>query len=113
VDVHYHTYPWGETYHAGGAHICVWATEGVTIHSNGDPIDGPTAATSQATGENGFSAAWTVSAELWQVDDITHIRRPWEGDLQVTPSLAHQDAAIAASVERFPDGAPAIHLVVG
>jgi hypothetical protein len=109
VDIHYYTANAGANA-TGGAHICVWATEGVTIQSNGVASDGPSAATSQATHMvPGFAMpAWTASAEFWQVDRIEWIRRPFEGQLQITPRLTVNDDRIAANVGRFSDTASAI-----
>jgi hypothetical protein len=99
VDVHYYDYAYAANLPLGtGVHICVWATPGVTIESNGTPTEGK-----QAAATTFYASQWTASAEFWEFDDLRHILYPFSDVLPITPRLAWKDDRIAASVPRFPD----------
>ena len=104
VDVHYYIANYGQNL-TGGAHICIWASEGVTINANGRPNDGFSDATSQASQMTSDWSGWTTSAEFWEAERMTFIKRPFQGQLPITPRLAYNDDRIDPTVRRFSDNA--------
>jgi hypothetical protein len=98
VDVHFYDLPVANGPYGVGIHVCVWATDGVTVESNGTPVERKRGAATTF-----FEPGWTASAEFWQLDSIQHILYPFSGLLSITPRLAYHDDRISARVPRFPD----------
>jgi len=89
VDAHYYTYQPMEGYApVVGVHLCIWATEGVRIRSSGSPIGAPFDFLAHAVGLLGRFPAYKITAELWKVDRLQYLPRPFELHAQVTDSLA-------------------------
>lgn len=88
ADVYFYAYFWG-SYWLGGAHLCVWATEGVQVHTNRSPGSGGRGDPSELS-ERRWDSAWLYSAELWEADKGAKLPRPFSVVLPYTESTAER-----------------------
>lgn len=88
ADVHFYTYdPTART--VGGAHLCVWVTEDIQIHTNDSPRDCYRGDPSSVFEKYWFTG-WQYSAEFFEADPPTRLRRPFSALLPFTESAARR-----------------------
>jgi hypothetical protein len=88
ADVHFYTYdPTAIT--VGGAHLCVWTTPDIQIHTNDSP-HGCDRGDPSSVAEAHWFTAWQYSAELFEADPPSRLRRPFSAVLPFTESAAQR-----------------------
>jgi hypothetical protein len=107
ADVHFYTYdPTART--VGGAHLCVWATNDIEILTNDSP-SGCDRGDPSSVGESYWFTGWLYSAELWEADPPSRLRRPFSAVLPVTESAARRPDRLLGVPRLDYDGGHAVH----